>query len=228
MKRPFAPLQGNRRPTAPQTGAPRRKAAWAVGALVLGFALGARAQDGNAGVQSKTVASPIQMVEMMHSAFGAHHARAVHAKGIILEGSFAPAATAGSLTKAAHLQGKPVPVLVRFSDFTLTKAQVATADPNYLQTEIKQRVAAKPIVFKLYAQVAEKGDAIENPSIAWPDSRKRVLLGTPTTTKMAPNTVAEDKALFFSPNNVHEGINLADPVLVDRARSYPVSVGERQ
>ncbi len=352
MKRSFFPRQGNSRATAPQTGAHRPKTAWAVGALALGFALSARAQDGNAGVQSKTVASPIQMVEMMHSAFGTHHARAVHAKGIILEGRFVPAATASSLTKAAHLQGKPVPVLVRFSDFTgipdipdtvgasrprgvaikfqlpenqstdivmhsfngfpvattdefkvlleaigasgggnsapltqflathpiaktflttqkpmstswatlaffgvnsfrftnqagqshfvryqlipeageqsLTKAQVATADPNYLQTEIRQRVAAKPITFKLYAQVAEKGDAIENPSIAWPDARQRVLLGTLTISKMAPNTVAEDKALFFNPNNVHEGISLADPMLVDRARAYPVSVGERQ
>jgi catalase len=318
----------------------------------LGVALQANAQDGNAGVESKTVATPIQMVDMFHSAFGAHHARAVHAKGIILEGSFTPSKEASSLTRAVHFQGGTLPIVVRFSDFTglpnipdtvgasrprgmaikfklpgtgstdiiahsfngfptattdefrslllaigasgsgngaplqqflathpvaktflttqkplttswatlsffgvnafkftnkagqshfvryqlipdageqfLTKAQAAVADPNYLQTEIQQRVAAQPITFKLYAQVAEKGDAIENPSVAWPDSRKRVLLGTLTLKHLAANTVAEDKALFFNPNNVPDGVSVADPMLVDRARTYPISVGERQ
>ena len=323
-----------------------------LGALALGLAFPVRAQDGNAGVESKTQASPIQMVQALNSAFGAHHARAVHAKGIILEGSFVPSAEASRLTRATHLQGKGAAVIVRFSDFTgipdipdtvgasrprgaaikfllpnsqstdivmhsfngfpvattdefrvlleaigtagrgnsaplgqfldahpiaktflttqkpmstswatlsffgvnafkltnkagvshfvryqlvpeagehfLSKAQAATADPNYLQTEIKQRVAAQPITFKLYAQVAEKGDAIENPSVAWPAARPRVLLGTLTLKNMAPNTVEQDKALFFNPNNVHDGISVADPMLVDRARAYPVSVGVRQ
>ncbi|MBF9221288.1 catalase family peroxidase [Hymenobacter ruricola] len=322
------------------------------GALLLCLAPRARAQDGNAGVESKTAATPIQMVDMFHSAFGAHPARAVHAKGIILEGSFTPAPEARRLTRAPHLQGGTLPIVVRFSDFTgipdipdtvgasrprgmaikfqlpgtgstdiiahsfngfptattdefrslllaigaagsgnaaplqqflathpvaktflttqkplttswatlsyfgvnafkftnqagqvrfvryqlipdageqfLTKAQAATADPNYLQAELKQRVAAQPITFKLYAQLAEKGDVIENPSVAWPDSRKRVLLGTLSISRLAPNTVAEDKALFFNPNNVPAGINVADPMLVDRARTYPISVGERQ
>lgn len=298
------------------------------------------------------MATPIQMVDMFHTAFGAHHARAVHTKGIILEGDFTPAPEARSLSRAAHLQGATLPIIVRFSDFTgipdipdtvgasrprgmaikfklpgtastdivahsfngfptattdefrslllaigasgsgnsapltqflathpvaktflttqkplttswatltffgvnafkftnqagqvhyvryqliseagehyLTKAQAATADPNYLQTEIKQRVAQQPIRFKLYAQLAEKGDNIENPSVAWPDSRKRVLLGSLVIKKMAANTVEEDKALFFNPNNVPDGVNIADQMLLDRARTYPISVGERQ
>ena len=323
-------------------------------ALLFGPAPRAHAQDGNAGVTSQTAATPIQMVEMLHAAFGAHHARAVHAKGIILTGSFKPSAEAGSLSRAAHLQGVGVPVIVRFSNFTgipdipdtlgdskprgmaikfelpnhnstdivahsfngfpvattdefrvfleaigasgptaakptpieqflathpvaktfvttqkplttswatlsfygvnafkmtnkagqthfvryqlipvageqfMTKAQVAAAGPNYLQTELKERVARQPVLFRLYAQVAEKGDNIENPSVAWPDARRRVLLGTLTIDKLAPNTVAEDKALFFNPNNVPDGVSIADPMLLDRARAYPVSVGERQ
>ncbi|MFL6569803.1 MAG: transketolase C-terminal domain-containing protein, partial [Chthoniobacterales bacterium] len=48
------------------------------------------------------------------SAFGKHPgARAVHAKGIILEGSFTPATGASSLSKAPHLQKKTVPITVR-------------------------------------------------------------------------------------------------------------------
>jgi len=55
-----------------------------------------------------------------------------------------------------------------------------------------------------------------------------VLLGTLTLKNMAPNTVDDDKALFFNPNNVPDGVSVADPMLVDRARAYPISVGERQ
>ena len=34
--------------------------------------------------------TPQDLVNALHAAFGEHHARAVHAKGILLEGSFAP------------------------------------------------------------------------------------------------------------------------------------------
>ncbi len=42
---------------------------------------------------------------------------------------------------------------------------------NYLISEIQKRVATKPVVFKMYAQLAIEGDTIDDPSIAWPDTR---------------------------------------------------------
>ena len=62
--------------------------------------------------------TPSSMVSALHSAFGQHHSRAVHAKGTILEGSFTPTAKARDLSRAAVFSGGPVPVTVRFSDFT--------------------------------------------------------------------------------------------------------------
>ncbi|MEN0054111.1 MAG: catalase [Mucilaginibacter sp.] len=62
-------------------------------------------------------ATPVQMVEALHDAFGEHHARAVHTKGIILEGTFTPAASASTITKAAHFQKEQSNIVVRFSDF---------------------------------------------------------------------------------------------------------------
>jgi catalase len=54
----------------------------------------------------------------LNGVFGKHPcARAVHAKGIMLEGTFTPSAFASSLSKAPHLQKTSVPVTVRFSDF---------------------------------------------------------------------------------------------------------------
>jgi catalase len=298
-------------------------------------------------------ASPAELVDALHSAFGTHPSRAVHAKGIILEGTFTPAPAAAELTKAPHLQKERSKVIVRFSDFTgipdipdniglanprglaikfimpddlttdivghsfdgfptpdsdqfrelllvigrsgstaskptaldsfleahpvaktflttqknpasyagisyfgvnafkftnkkgvshfiryqfipidgeelLTAGQMAEKGPEYLQEEIKKRIAVKPVKFSLYAQIAEEGDNIEDPSTAWPASRKRILLGVIEITSLSPNTIQEDKSLFFIPNNIPAGIETADPMLNFRSNAYPISVKERQ
>ncbi|MGU7753866.1 hypothetical protein ACV2X0_27655, partial [Klebsiella pneumoniae] len=61
--------------------------------------------------------APDQLVDALNGVFGQHHARAVHAKGVILEGTFTPSTTASRISKAPHLQQASVPVVVRFSDF---------------------------------------------------------------------------------------------------------------
>jgi catalase len=58
-----------------------------------------------------------RLVDDLRAVFGKHHARAVHAKGVILEGNFAPAEAARALSKAALFAGTIVPVTIRFSDF---------------------------------------------------------------------------------------------------------------
>src|SRR5262245_15621999 len=60
-----------------------------------------------------------ELVDALNALFGKHPGfRAAHAKGIVCEGEFTPAASAAALSKAPHLQGPPVKVTVRFSDGT--------------------------------------------------------------------------------------------------------------
>lgn len=298
--------------------------------------------------------SPQKLVDALHFAFGTHRARAVHAKGIILEGTFTPSTEAAGITSAVHFKKGQLPVVVRFSDFTgipdisdangsanprgfavkfqmpdgtstdivghsfngfptatsdefrqlllaigasgsdtvkptplddflsshpiaktflttqkpapvsygttsyfgvnafkftngegeshfiryqfiteegeqyLTANETANADPNYLQKEIVVRVADHHIKFKMFAQVAEDGDKIEDPSVAWPAGRRLVFLGTIELIRMASNTEAEDKALSFIPNNIPAGIEAADPMINFRSQAYPISVKQRQ
>lgn len=297
--------------------------------------------------------SPEELVGALHSAFGNNHSRAVHAKGIILEGEFIPDKKAAGLTKAFHLQKQHSKLTVRFSDFTgiptipdnigaanprgmaikfqmpdgrttdiishsfngfptsnsddfrqlllaiatsgpgaiaptaldsflaehpvaktflttqktpasygaisyfgvnafkftnskgiskfiryqfipedgeeiLNEKQITEAGPDYLAKEIRERVMLHHIRFKMYAEIAEEGDKIEDPSIAWPGTRKKILLGVLVITNIASNTTEQDKALSFSPNNIPEGIETADPMLNFRSRAYPISVKERQ
>lgn len=297
--------------------------------------------------------SPGQLVDALHAAFGDHHSRAVHAKGIILQGTFTPSPQAASLSKAIHLQKKSSKVTVRFSDFTgipdipdnsglanprglaikfqsddgsttdivghsfdgfptensdqfrelllaistsgpsaakptdldkfldahpiaktflttqknpasyatisyfgvnsfrftnsksvthiiryqfipekgeqlLTADEMSKEGAEYLQTEIKNRIAKNSIKFKMYAQISEAGDKTDDPSIAWPASRKKILLGTIEIKKLADNSPTGDKALSFSPNNIPDGIETADPMLDFRSKAYPISVKGRQ
>ena len=60
---------------------------------------------------------PAELVKDLHGAFGEHHARAVHAKGVVLYGRFepAPAADTGIIPTALT---DAMPVVVRFSNFT--------------------------------------------------------------------------------------------------------------
>src|ERR1700709_1783822 len=80
--------------------------------MVAGAVINSLAQQGD------QKSSPKELVDALHTAFGNNHSRAVHAKGIILEGVFTPDKSAATLTKAAHLQSATSNVTVRFSNFT--------------------------------------------------------------------------------------------------------------
>jgi catalase len=104
---------------------------------------------------------------------------------------------------------------------------LAAQGPNYLRDEIAARVAKAPAKFEWFAQLAEGGDAIEDPSVAWPESRKLVHLGTITikAIDVRPNA---DKELLFLPGRLCAGIETADPMLNVRNAAYPISFGQRQ
>jgi catalase len=62
-------------------------------------------------------ALPEQIVDAIHDINGRHEGtRAVHAKGVVCAGTFTATPEAATLTRAAHMQGDPVPATVRFSN----------------------------------------------------------------------------------------------------------------
>src|SRR4051794_31085266 len=67
--------------------------------------------------------SPADAVDQIHARFGRHDgARALHAKGTLLEGTFTATPEAARLTRAVHMQGEPVEVTARVSN--------GSGDPN--------------------------------------------------------------------------------------------------
>ena len=305
----------------------------------------------NAKHQQKS--SPAELVDALNALFGPQtHGRAVHAKGIVLTGSFLPGPAAATLSRAPHFQ-EPVSLTARFSNFTgnteisdidpmanprglslkfhlpdgsetdlvthsfngfpaatadefreflialatsgpdtptptpadlffaahpvakhflehqqpapvsfatlayfgvnsfeftndqgdatigryriapeagihfLSDDQRANAEPNYLSAEIRRRIAREPVRFEFRVQIAESSDQIENPSIAWPDSRKTVDLGTIEMTRAVEDSESAQRTLLFLPGVLPEGIAAADPMIRARNDSYPISYDRR-
>jgi catalase len=80
--------------------------------------------------QTNNAALAEQAANLFLQAFGNHPGfRLAHAKGIVCEGTFEAAPEAKELSRAAHFSGKPVPVVVRFSDGTGVP-QIPDGDPN--------------------------------------------------------------------------------------------------
>lgn len=109
----------------------------------------------------------------------------------------------------------------------LAPKEVEKANSDYLAAEIRQRIKHSAIRFKLSLQIAQDGDKLDDPSVAWPDSRPLVELGTLTLTTANANPDA-DKALLFQPGALIAGIDAEDPMIQVRTGAYAVSYGRRQ
>ena len=71
-----------------------------------------------------------QLVDVMNKLFGQHPGmRAMHAKGLVVEGSFTPSGAGVALSTAGLFEGAPTPVTARFSDATGLPA-IPDGDPN--------------------------------------------------------------------------------------------------
>ena len=97
---------------------------------------------------------------------------------------------------------------------------------DYLQHEIRDRLAKAPVRFTLELQVAGPGDDPDDPSSAWPEHRERVNAGTLEITDV--DDAIDENTLVFDPVNVTDGVELSgDPVLSFRPQAYSESVKRR-
>lgn len=109
----------------------------------------------------------------------------------------------------------------------LSAEEIAKASPNYLADEIRQRVAGSPIRFNFRVQLAEPGDKVNDPSIAWPDTRKAIEIGVIEITEVVHDSDAAERALLFLPSQLPSGIEPADKMIEARSPAYVVSYQRR-
>ncbi len=110
----------------------------------------------------------------------------------------------------------------------LDKDAAAKMPPDFLRTELPERLKKEHVEFRVMAQLANAGDQTKDPTQPWPTDRRMVNLGTLTLTGAVANQVQAQKDLRFLPNHLQPGIEVSDDPLIDaRVRSYVISFGRR-
>ncbi len=110
----------------------------------------------------------------------------------------------------------------------LSEEEIDASSRDYLQEEIRERLAAGPVAFTLELQLAADGDELEDPTVAWPEERERVELGRLEVREAVESPETSDAPVVFDPVNVVDGIECSgDEILAARSPAYSVSVERR-
>jgi catalase len=110
----------------------------------------------------------------------------------------------------------------------LSDDEAAERPADYLQEEIRDRIAREPVEFALEIAIAQEGDDPDDPTEPWPDDRQRVVVGTLRVEALDRTRERDGDVLVFDPTRVTDGIELsADPILHVRPDAYAVSVERR-
>lgn len=109
-------------------------------------------------------------------------------------------------------------------EHVLPEEEIDPQGPDYLQEDLRERLAREPVRFRLVAILAEEGDPLDDPTRPWPEEREEAELGTMELTGIAD--VSEP--VIFDPGKLADGIEPSDDaILAARSPSYSVSIERR-
>jgi catalase len=107
----------------------------------------------------------------------------------------------------------------------LPEEERESADPNFLQTEILERV---PVRFTLVARVGGTDAVTDDPTVTWADDLETVEMGVVELTGPETERETGDDVMVMDPTRVTDGIECSDdPILHVRSHAYSVSVERR-
>lgn len=100
--------------------------------------------------------------------------------------------------------------------------------PNYLMEELPVRLSKGEVKYRIIAQLAQKGDEVNDPTVVWPEDRPQVELGTLTLKSVLQDSATVEKTVMFNPLILPDGIEASqDPILLARLQAYAISFGRR-
>jgi catalase len=107
-------------------------------------------------------------------------------------------------------------------------AELKKRDPDFLTTDIIERVAQSPQRWTMTVMVAKPGDQTADPSKAWPEDRRSVDVGSLVVRKTEPEADGPCRDLNFDPTVLPTGIRTSDdPFPAARSATYSVSYNRR-
>ena len=111
----------------------------------------------------------------------------------------------------------------------LDEATVAAKDANYLFDELKARVAAGPIGFRVLVQLANPGEVVDDATIHWAETSHLMELGKISLTGAVADDAEAQRQIIFDPIPRVDGIEPSnDPLLELRAAVYLISGRRRR
>ena len=110
----------------------------------------------------------------------------------------------------------------------LDEQQAAQADRDYLQEEIRERLAEGIARFTLEFTLANDGDPLDDPTVEWEGEHEVVELGELEAIEVVENAESPESPLVFDPMRLTDGIQPSDDkILAARPKAYNVSIERR-
>ena len=111
---------------------------------------------------------------------------------------------------------------------TLSDDEAKAKGTDFLQDDLRQRVAAGPVAFDFMLQLAEAGDKIDSAVVPLPAERPKVNLGRLTIKSVAADATGPCLTITYNPIVLPKGVEAStDPMLAARAAPYALSLGRR-
>jgi catalase len=110
----------------------------------------------------------------------------------------------------------------------LSDEQREAASRDYLQEEIRQRLAEGIARFTLEFALANEGDPLDDPTFEWEGEHEVVELGELEVTEVIEDPETPTEPLVFDPMRLTDGIEPSDDkILAARPKAYAVSIERR-
>lgn len=111
----------------------------------------------------------------------------------------------------------------------LTAEERTARGANFLDAELRERLASAPAEWRMLLQFPAAGDELNSPVVAWPADRRTVEVGRLRITGAQPAGAAGAcDAPLFNPTLLPAGIDPSDdPILNVRAEVYAISLSRR-
>ena len=106
--------------------------------------------------------------------------------------------------------------------------ELAKRGPDFLETEIAERIKSGPLRWTMLGTVANAGDETADPSKAWPQDRRSVEVGSLVVQQIEPERDGPCRDINFDPTVLPNGMRTSDdPFPAARSAAYRVSYDRR-
>lgn len=110
----------------------------------------------------------------------------------------------------------------------LSDEELKTAGATFLEQALINRTQKGSVRWDMVVSIGEAGDSEVNPTLAWPEDRKKVKVGTLAINTAMPQKGAVCEPINFDPLVMADGIAPTnDPVLLFRSPAYAISFAKR-